>query len=75
VTAVWQDLAATIRPRRGSSDGPLPPLLLALTLVTGLVDATSYLKLGHVFVANMTATSSSSGSESPVPAASRSGHR
>jgi uncharacterized membrane protein YoaK (UPF0700 family) len=54
VTAVWQDLAATIRPRRGSSDGPLPPLLLALTLVTGLVDATSYLKLGHVFVANMT---------------------
>jgi uncharacterized membrane protein YoaK (UPF0700 family) len=29
-------------------------LLLALTLVTGLVDATSYLKLGHVFVANMT---------------------
>ncbi|HXR11874.1 MAG TPA: YoaK family protein, partial [Gaiellaceae bacterium] len=31
-----------------------PPLLLALTLVTGLVDATSYLKLGHVFVANMT---------------------
>jgi uncharacterized membrane protein YoaK (UPF0700 family) len=25
-----------------------------LTLVTGLVDATSYLKLGHVFVANMT---------------------
>jgi uncharacterized membrane protein YoaK (UPF0700 family) len=36
------------------ADGPLPPLLLALTLVTGLVDATSYLKLGHVFVANMT---------------------
>jgi uncharacterized membrane protein YoaK (UPF0700 family) len=29
-------------------------LLLTLTLVTGLVDATSYLKLGHVFVANMT---------------------
>jgi uncharacterized membrane protein YoaK (UPF0700 family) len=40
--------------RRDSRDGPLPPLLLALTLVTGLVDATSYLKLGHVFVANMT---------------------
>ncbi len=35
-------------------DGPLPPLLLVLTLVTGLVDAVSYLKLGHVFVANMT---------------------
>jgi uncharacterized membrane protein YoaK (UPF0700 family) len=27
---------------------------LILTVVTGLVDATSYLKLGHVFVANMT---------------------
>jgi uncharacterized membrane protein YoaK (UPF0700 family) len=35
-------------------DGPLPLLLLVLTLVTGLVDAVSYLKLGHVFVANMT---------------------
>lgn len=34
--------------------GPLPLLLLALTMVTGLVDAVSYLKLGHVFVANMT---------------------
>jgi uncharacterized membrane protein YoaK (UPF0700 family) len=35
-------------------DGPLPPLLLVLTVVTGLVDAVSYLRLGHVFVANMT---------------------
>jgi uncharacterized membrane protein YoaK (UPF0700 family) len=51
---VWQEIAATLRPPRDSPDGPLPPLLLALTLVTGLVDATSYLKLGHVFVANMT---------------------
>jgi len=34
--------------------GPLPALLLVLTVVTGLVDAVSYLKLGHVFVANMT---------------------
>jgi len=32
----------------------LPVLLLVLTGVTGLVDAVSYLKLGHVFVANMT---------------------
>jgi uncharacterized membrane protein YoaK (UPF0700 family) len=32
----------------------LPPLFLVLTLVTGVVDATSYLSLGHVFVANMT---------------------
>jgi uncharacterized membrane protein YoaK (UPF0700 family) len=51
---VWQEVAATLRPRPDSPDGQLPPLLLALTLVTGLVDATSYLKLGHVFVANMT---------------------
>lgn len=34
--------------------GPLPPLLLVLTMITGLVDAVSYLQLGHVFVANMT---------------------
>jgi uncharacterized membrane protein YoaK (UPF0700 family) len=34
--------------------GPLPALLLVLTAVTGLVDAVSYLTLGHVFVANMT---------------------
>ncbi len=34
--------------------GPLPPLLIAMTMVTGLVDAFSYLVLGHVFVANMT---------------------
>jgi uncharacterized membrane protein YoaK (UPF0700 family) len=34
--------------------GPLPSLLLVLTGVTGLVDAVSYLELGHVFVANMT---------------------
>ena len=34
--------------------GPLPRLLFVLTAVTGLVDAVSYLQLGHVFVANMT---------------------
>jgi uncharacterized membrane protein YoaK (UPF0700 family) len=34
--------------------GPLPLLLLALTAVTGLVDAVSILRLGRVFVANMT---------------------
>jgi uncharacterized membrane protein YoaK (UPF0700 family) len=34
--------------------GPLPPLLISMTVVTGLVDAFSYLVLGHVFVANMT---------------------
>jgi Protein of unknown function (DUF1275) len=34
--------------------GPLPVLLVGLTVVTGLVDAVSYLRLGQVFVANMT---------------------
>ncbi len=33
---------------------PLPFALLALTGVTGLVDAVSFLGLGHVFTANMT---------------------
>ncbi|WP_078891671.1 YoaK family protein [Streptomyces sp. NRRL S-350] len=41
-------------PGPGPEHGPLVPLLLALTVVTGLVDAVSYLELGHVFVANMT---------------------
>ena len=35
-------------------DGPLPAMLAGLTVVTGMVDAISYLSLGHVFVANMT---------------------
>ena len=35
-------------------DGPLPVLLLGMTVLTGLVDAFSYLSLAHVFVANMT---------------------
>lgn len=37
-----------------SQHGPLPASLVVLTVVTGLVDAVSYLSLGHVFVANMT---------------------
>jgi uncharacterized membrane protein YoaK (UPF0700 family) len=41
-------------PAAAGSGNSLPFLLLILTLVTGLVDAISYLKLGHVFVANMT---------------------
>jgi uncharacterized membrane protein YoaK (UPF0700 family) len=32
----------------------LPELLVALTVVTGVVDAVSYIALGRVFVANMT---------------------
>ncbi|MFC5666851.1 YoaK family protein [Kitasatospora misakiensis] len=39
---------------RDPRHGPLVTMLLVLTVVTGLVDAVSYLALGHVFVANMT---------------------
>jgi uncharacterized membrane protein YoaK (UPF0700 family) len=46
--------ATAIGAAKHGEDGPLPPLLLVLTMVTGLVDAVSYLELGHVFVANMT---------------------
>lgn len=42
------------QPASGPGWGPLPEMLLALTLVTGLVDAVSILSLGRVFVANMT---------------------
>ena len=50
VTDAWR----TVAPPDGDRHGPLHPLLLLLTVVTGLVDAFSYLVLGHVFVANMT---------------------
>jgi uncharacterized membrane protein YoaK (UPF0700 family) len=49
------ELRQTMVPGRNTKQGPLPPLLVLMTLVTGLVDAFSYLVLGHVFVANMTA--------------------
>ena len=52
--SVWQDARDTLWPSPTAKDGILPPLLVLLTVVTGLVDATSYLRLGHVFVANMT---------------------
>ncbi|TDU04807.1 uncharacterized membrane protein YoaK (UPF0700 family) [Streptomyces sp. 846.5] len=48
------DARATLVPDLQGRQGPLPPLLIALTVVTGLVDAFSYLVLGRVFVANMT---------------------
>lgn len=54
VSSPFRDAWHTLAPRSGDPHGPLPPLLVALTLVTGLVDAFSYLELGHVFVANMT---------------------
>jgi uncharacterized membrane protein YoaK (UPF0700 family) len=54
MTAFLAGIRDTIGPDRHGRHGPLPPLLLSMTLVTGLVDAFSYLVLGHVFVANMT---------------------
>ncbi|MEU2617822.1 YoaK family protein [Streptomyces sp. NPDC007157] len=54
VQPVLREARATVLPDPADRHGPLPPLMLALTVVTGLVDAFSYLVLGHVFVANMT---------------------
>jgi uncharacterized membrane protein YoaK (UPF0700 family) len=39
---------------RHPEHGPLPALLLVLTIVSGFIDAVSILALGRVFVANMT---------------------
>ncbi len=48
----------TAKPRdsvfHSAAHGPLPGLLLLLTVVSGAVDAVSILRLGRVFVANMT---------------------
>jgi len=54
LSTFFSEVRDTLLPSRDGKDGPLPPLLVAMTLVTGLVDAFSYLVLGHVFVANMT---------------------
>jgi uncharacterized membrane protein YoaK (UPF0700 family) len=43
-----------VSPGKAVDDRRLPLVLLALTLTTGLIDAASYLGLGHVFTANMT---------------------
>src|ERR1700691_5505384 len=48
------EIRETLLPDLRGRHGPLPPILISMTLVTGLVDAFSYLVLGHVFVANMT---------------------
>lgn len=49
-----REVARSLWPARGDRHGPLVPMLIALTFLTGVVDAASYLRLGHVFVANMT---------------------
>jgi uncharacterized membrane protein YoaK (UPF0700 family) len=48
------EVLRSLWPPPGDRHGPLVPVMIVLTVVTGVVDATSYLKLGHVFVANMT---------------------
>lgn len=52
--SVLRDITLTLRPGAEDRHGPLVPMMVALTVLTGVVDAVSYLKLGHVFVANMT---------------------
>jgi uncharacterized membrane protein YoaK (UPF0700 family) len=49
-------LVGTVRSRflAEPRHGPLPALLLAMTVVTGMVDAVSILRMDRVFVANMT---------------------
>ncbi|MFG2924446.1 DUF1275 family protein [Streptomyces sp. NPDC048305] len=54
MSAVLREARATLLPDMTGAQGPLPPLLLVLTVLTGLVDAFSFLVLGRVFVANMT---------------------
>lgn len=54
MNAVVADAWHLIVPSADDRHGPLAPLLLALTVLTGIVDAFSYLAIGHVFVANMT---------------------
>ena len=54
MTTFFTEARQTLVPHDEVKHGPLPPLLVAMTFVTGLVDAFSYLVLGHVFVANMT---------------------
>ncbi|HEY1727208.1 MAG TPA: YoaK family protein [Candidatus Baltobacteraceae bacterium] len=39
---------------KSEEHGPLPTLLGLLTLITGFIDAVTYINYGHVFVANMT---------------------
>ena len=48
------DVRDTIIPGHDPRHGPLPPLLLIMTVVAALVDSFSFLTLGHVFVANST---------------------
>jgi uncharacterized membrane protein YoaK (UPF0700 family) len=54
IRSSWSDVVETLSMRASEREEGLPPLLIVLTFVTGLVDALAYLSLGHVFVGNMT---------------------
>ena len=45
--SILRDAARTLWPPAGDRHGPLVPMLVVLSFVTGLVDAASYLKLGR----------------------------
>jgi uncharacterized membrane protein YoaK (UPF0700 family) len=47
---IWR----TLVPHPDDKDGPLRSMLIALTVVSGMVDSFSFLELGHLFVANVT---------------------
>jgi uncharacterized membrane protein YoaK (UPF0700 family) len=53
-STVAETRAAFRRLTADEMHGPLPALMLLLTVLTGVVDAVSILSLGRVFVANMT---------------------
>lgn len=53
-TKTSHDATQAAQPSSPVNDGTLSVALMALTVVTGLVDAVSFLGLGHVFTANMT---------------------
>jgi uncharacterized membrane protein YoaK (UPF0700 family) len=52
--SILEQIVESLSTRTASTDDVLPPLMVLLTIVTGIVDAVAYLTLGHVFVANMT---------------------
>ena len=54
MTSHLSEAGRTLIPRKDDRYGLLSPALVILTFVAGLVDALSYLALGHVFVANVT---------------------
>jgi Protein of unknown function (DUF1275) len=52
--SIRREVAETLSPRIRTPEEVLSPLVVLLTIATGIVDALAYLRLGHVFVANMT---------------------